>query len=648
MPGLDHLCRQLEGDLPILLTAKQVSSVARQLGRPRVLVEAFACIRHSSTLEDYRWLADANLALGANFFCPHMQVYSMRGRRKRDYPPNIGEAQTYWTDFNNLNDYLARLCYALTRGHAEPDLLVLHPIQNAMADHRLAFEREAPHTLVPSDRPGLETQAIQHWDALFRRVVEAILNAGFDCDLGDEGMLADFGSVEGSYLRVGEMKYSVVVVPPSRTWTTATTALLEKFVSAGGKLLFIGEQPTEIDCEPAAPVWTKIANRSAGSIACSPPALQVALDRLIPDTIRVRLSDGRPATSLVVHKRREGNQRVIFVANLNRTCGQSLEVILPKTYTGAVSRWDALTGKSIQLEGICCGDMWRIPLCLRQADSALLVIDTDRPVKRSAPISPSFEERVVPLSGPWNYRRSEPNVLVIDRLSAEVDNKAKCFPEDMDHRIRLQVARHFQLEAALDWQPWMAKASGKFDGKGGSVVLHYRFDVKIIPASASLVMEWHQGMCVAFNGTLIDFQDSTMRWERNFRSIPIESKIQEGENHIEVSFPYHFLSEIEPLYIVGDFGVRLIGQKTEITSESPVLHCGSWVEQALPFYSGEITYKMSFERPPEAGTVHLRLRDPRGTLFRFRINDSDTGKIFWSPYELDLTNFVIPGINRLE
>ena len=46
--------------------------------------------------------------------------------------------------------------------------------------------------------------------------------------------------------------------------------------------------------------------------------------------------------------------------------------------------------------------------------------------------------------------------------------------------------------------------------------------------------------------------------------------------------------------------------------------------------------------------VALPLRDPRGTLFRFRVNGHDAGKILWAPYELDLTPFLQPGTNRLE
>ncbi len=643
MPGIDHLCRQLNVDLPLLLAGKQVSSVARQLGRPRVLVEAFACIRHSSTLEDFRWLADANLALGANFFCPHMQVYSMRGRRKRDYPPNVGEVQTYWQDYGDLNDYVARLCYALTRGEAAPDLLILHPIQNAMADHRLDFERTG--ALAPTDLPGAETSALRHWDTQFRQIVETTLNAGFDCDLGDEGMLADYGSVEGSRLRVGEMCYPVVVVPPSRTWSPATVGLLEQFVSAGGKLLFVGKHPAEVDCLPATDRWAALAGRAAGSIACSAPALQSTFERLLPDAIRIRTADGRPAVSTWVHKRRDDGRLLLFLVNTHRDRPQSYELRLPANFAGAVSRWNAQSGDSqpISSEG------GRILLGLNHADSALLVIDPNSEPGTVIPPPTCRSETVIPLCGPWEYRRSEPNVLVIDRMATSVDGGQTWSAEDMDHRVRQRIARHFDVDAALEWQPWVVSESKQFDGKGGPVTLRYRFRVgDKPPASASLVMEWHPGMQVTLNGSQVDFRDAVTHWERNFRSVPVSEILRAGENILEVAFPYHALSEIEPVYITGDFGVRLDGQEPVITPEAAMIGTGSWVCQGLPFYSGEIIYRIPFEAPVDGARVRLRLRDPRGSLFRFRVNGRDAGKILWNPYELDLTPYIRSGGNLLE
>ncbi len=104
----------------MLLTVKQVGSAARQLGRKRVLTEIFGVSRHTTTFEDFKWLGDFDLVLGANFLCPHLTLYSATGRRKRDYPPNWNYQQTYWDHLRPLNDYFTRVAHALTSGTAKP------------------------------------------------------------------------------------------------------------------------------------------------------------------------------------------------------------------------------------------------------------------------------------------------------------------------------------------------------------------------------------------------------------------------------------------------------------------------------------------------------------------------------------------------
>jgi hypothetical protein len=140
---------------------------------------------------------------------------------------------------------------------------------------------------------------------------------------------------------------------------------------------------------------------------------------------------------------------LLFLVNTHRDRPQSYELRLPGNFAGSVSRWDGKTGNSqpISSEG------GQILLDLNHADSALLVIDPA--AEQGGLISPPACQPgiAIPLCGPWEYRRSEPNVLVIDRLATSVDGGQTWSAEDMDHRVRQRIARHFDVEAALEWQP---------------------------------------------------------------------------------------------------------------------------------------------------------------------------------------------------
>ena len=89
MPGVDHLGRNIADPVG----PKQASSVARQLGRPRVLSEMFGCSGWNVSLQQLRWIAAWQFIHGINRVCPHLAAYSLRGCRKRDYPPSLHHQQ---------------------------------------------------------------------------------------------------------------------------------------------------------------------------------------------------------------------------------------------------------------------------------------------------------------------------------------------------------------------------------------------------------------------------------------------------------------------------------------------------------------------------------------------------------------------------
>ena len=93
IPGMDHLGMNVKNPA----TAKQVSSVADQLGKTRVLSELYGCSGQDLSLKGRKWMADWHFALGINLLNPHLWLYTMRGARKRDFPPNIAYQQPHWS-----------------------------------------------------------------------------------------------------------------------------------------------------------------------------------------------------------------------------------------------------------------------------------------------------------------------------------------------------------------------------------------------------------------------------------------------------------------------------------------------------------------------------------------------------------------------
>ncbi|WP_162165072.1 hypothetical protein, partial [Paenibacillus graminis] len=68
---------------------------------------------------------------GINLMCQHLQGYSLRGLRKRDYPPSLFYQQPWWSDYKGFNDYFARLSLLLSEGTGQAEVLLLHPVRTA-------------------------------------------------------------------------------------------------------------------------------------------------------------------------------------------------------------------------------------------------------------------------------------------------------------------------------------------------------------------------------------------------------------------------------------------------------------------------------------------------------------------------------------
>jgi hypothetical protein len=666
-PGFDHLMRQVEGPLPVLLGALQVRSAARQLGRPDVLVECYAAARHTSTFEDLKWISDSVLALGGTLLNPHGSHYSMRGKRKRDYPPNFNYQQTYFDDLPTLNDYLARLGYVLSCGRGAPDALVLHPIGSAMAVRRFALRPPAGSATLPGDLPIEDVAAVDAIDAPLRRTVEALMNAGCEMDFGDEDLMQQLdASTTDGRIQVGQMRYGLVIVPPSTTWRPSTIALLESFVAGGGKLLFVGDPPSELDAEPARARWQALVERpGVRSVPCSPPHLHQAFEELSPDRrFRLRAADGSIANRTFVQHRvcvdGAGPGDVCFIVNADRDRAQQYRLRVGNATGYTVWQWDALHGTRTRLMGRPTGiaDDVEVELDLPPAGSVLLVVE--RTVDTSdAPGTIAFDGRpaaakTIAINGPWDFARSEPNVLVLDHLSASVDGGRSWIVERAHnvaaHRV---LAAHFGMTDALTWQPWVAERKGRFADLGGEVLLRYRFTARCDPASlrTSAVVVEDRSRCVGvkINGQPLDIGGDAWHFDRTFAKLAAGHLLRpDGENVIDVTMRYDHDTPIEPAYVIGDFGVALSGSLgTLITDLPPTLAVGSWVSQGLPFYAGRITYRMQFPTPPDATAVRLRLRRPSAIVTRVRLNGADRARIMWRPHELDLTPALRPGVGTL-
>ena len=205
-PGIDKLGRHIDQ----LVTVKQVTSVVDQLNKERAFCEVFGCIGQQSSFYHRKWIADWQAALGISFVNHHLSLYSMRGERKRDYPPNFYYQQPWWENERKFGDYIGRLSYSVAQGKRQLDILVLHPVASVWSEYSPLHKRN--------------NLAIENgvYDKPFTDLSKALMANKMDFHYGDEIIMQNHARVEDGKLVIGQHSYSTVVVPPSLTLRSST------------------------------------------------------------------------------------------------------------------------------------------------------------------------------------------------------------------------------------------------------------------------------------------------------------------------------------------------------------------------------------------------------------------------------------------
>ena len=222
IPGMDWLGRHNQPSL----TPYQVGSAARQLGKKQVLSETFACCGHGVGHDELKWIHEYQMVRGINLLCQHLQGYSNRGLRKRDYPPAMYIQQPWWEDYGMFNDAMSRTGMLLCEGDDNVETLVLHPQTTAWALYDDAPQKDAE-----------SVRSIRYYHRSLMALIEKLEKKHINFHLGDEILMERHARVEGASLVIGEKTYTKIIVPEHELFLGNTEKLLAEYQKNGGVLL---------------------------------------------------------------------------------------------------------------------------------------------------------------------------------------------------------------------------------------------------------------------------------------------------------------------------------------------------------------------------------------------------------------------------
>lgn len=642
IPGIDILCEQTDESL----TVKQVSSVANQYGKKRVITETYGVTGWDFTFEGRKWIGDWQFALGVNLLIHHLALYSLRGCRKRDYPPSFNYNVNWWEHNRVMEDYFARLGAVLSEGSVVRDVLVLHRATSVWA--LLGQDVKAKEWL----NQGGNNEALGWYDQEFNDFVRRLLGEHFDFDLGDELILQEVGSVDGGQMRVGEACYQVVVLPSLVNLLGSTLKLLIEYLGAGGTVLSYGSLPELLDGEPAEERLRELVRHPRFRHLAEVDGLIAELEAGLSRPVSLTLPDGRQADRLLYMRRELADCTVVFVVNNDRENAWDAEVSIQGG--GRVEVWDALTGEKAEVPVVSRDGRVGFRERFGPAESRLYVLSgvegPARGIRRDAGGFTRSAHSAVGLGEPVSFARTAPNALVLDRCRYRLGDEAwsetmEVWVAQKNVRERLGM-RQVYANGKLQRYFWIHEPH---ENDGAPVEFRFVFEVKDRPAAEMFfVFEQAERFRFRLNGQPLG--DGPQGWylDRSMGTVKLPaSALAAGRNLLDVSCEYRHDMEIEDAFLIGDFAVDA---ERCIVKEPEELLLGDWCRQGYPHYCGSMIYRFEFEADPaDDRPVVMEMGPYEAVTMHLTVNGRLEKAIPWrAAGTVEITDALVPGTNRIE
>lgn len=598
VPGIDILGEQTRE----YLTVKQCSSVAHQYGKEATISETYGCTGWDFTFEGQKRLWDFQAALGITIRSQHLSFYSIRGLRKRDFPPAFSYQSESFRYNGVIDGYCTRLSKAMSEGTPYRPVLVIHTISGIWCRSGSSPDEDLSHV---DDMGWLwpDLLALNRRGDALNRLAESLLKAGVDFDFGDEQLLARDGAVEPSRLRLALAAYPVVVLPKTESIFRSTYDLLRQFADAGGKLIVEGALPAMLEGIPA--------------------ELEIPGAVLAKDAAEVIRLAGQwtaaPITVTDLHTSRRAD-----VLSVSRVTEVGYTICVVNDETARTCRVDVGPGRQVEEERLLTGARRLVPVDEAGRFYVQLERNDCRVYRLSAgpvtpvPLEPPYRHpheaesliTVLPPSAP--FARTMPNALTLDvcrwRMGKEpFSGPMQVFQAQREIRQRLGLRQIVGNGVEMRYL-WIHD-----EAPTAPVTLRFTFQADVVPEGDVYVcLENAEAMTVTCNDCPCVLTED---WfvDRDIRKVRL-SGLKTGENTLELSCIYQNAMELEDIYLAGDFGVSA---DRHLTAEPAQLRLGDITQQGYYHYPGSIRYFYTFRSDTDRG--ELVLGDYRATLVVARI-----------------------------
>ncbi|MEV5025636.1 glycosyl hydrolase [Paenibacillus sp. LPE1-1-1.1] len=642
IPGVDTLCEQTAEHL----TIKQVSSIANQLGKKRVITETYGVTGWDLTFENRRWIGDWQYALGVNLLTHHLSWYSLRGCRKRDYPPSFNYHTNWWNHNRKMEDYYARLSAVLSEGKLTRNVLVVHPSTSVWT--KLG---QSVHSAAWKNNAGNET-LLADYDKSFNSFVNRLVELHIDYDLGDELIMKEFARADEERLIVGEASYEFVIFPSLHNLMSSTVEVLLAYMNGGGKVAAFGAMPSLLDGRSEnLHRLEELLDHKWFIRLQDADELEPLLNGTASRAVSIKDENGLEAKPFLHMHRQMNGCTVAFIVNNDRDNGHQVEIRLSGGQS--LEEWDVWTGKvitrSVRLEegGVAFKENFE------PAQSKLYVIGNDlsgqmeQLADSETELDCSRNKQATELK-PVSFQRTAPNVLILDQCQFRMKEEQWSEPMEVwraQRIIRERLGMRQVLHSGnLQRYFWIHE---EHPGNETPFELRFTFTAAEVPSNDTyFVFEDAHRFDFELNGRRIDAEPDGYYLDVSMKKVKLPT-LREGVNTLDVFIAYCNDMELENGYIIGDFAVD---SYRRIVDEPSNLSYGDWRSQGYPYYCGSMNYCFEIEKETNAGNGYsLVFGRYEAVLMDVKVNGAACKMIPWRcEAYVDLDPFLVTdGENRV-
>ena len=628
-PGIDWLGRFIDSPL----TPKQLGSAAYQLGR-KALTESFALCGWDVSLNELKWIAQWQAVNGVTMLCPHLEGYSLRGERKRDYPASLFH-QLPWFEsaYPSFADYSVKLGELLDSGKDEAPLLVLNMIQSAYIVNNTEDYSE-----------------IYEMDKKLEYIVRELSGQHILHHYGDEVLMSHMSKIENGKLKVGLCEYAAVLLPSILGIKSSTAKLLNDYIKVGGKVYIYGESPSFVDGRKNE-LLDKICEKAIHINNLSDLRNETYTD--FADIC----TDGKENNNIHYCKKKMPNGRTLYyLVNLAKE-PQTVTFKIKGNYS--LNDYNVTSGKETVLNCIYENGYTAVNLNFAEYGSMVITATAGK-----CEYVTSVKINALELDKEFEVYKCSENAITLDVCEYSI-NGGEWNPQKAVILIQQEL---LALRAPCD-----VSLRFKFNVENGAEI-----------GAVALCTETPEKYSFIINGTDFNFSDNGYFTDKSIRKTDIGNFIRKGENEIIMNCHFYqrqkvydvlFLpnvheveknkltydTELESIYLMGDFGVQsndayTLGEKKCIFTKqsfsltTPVkrVDISNITVQGYWFFSGKISLKQDITVDKKADERYIiALKDLYSPAAELYVNGRKAGTFNFAPYTLDVTEFLENGENEI-